>query len=117
MDNPSDNRADAAGVEHEDVLSLADAAKFLPVRKEGKPFHVNTLHRWATAGVRGVVLESLMIGGARYTSRQALTRFIRRISRGIAEVMALTEKPRRLSTEVLRRSGIAEPGADAGGGQ
>jgi hypothetical protein len=30
-----------------------------------------------TRGVRGVVLESLVIGGARYTSEEALERFFR----------------------------------------
>ena len=35
-----------------------------------------TLHRWRLHGVRGVKLETLLIGGLRYTSREAIARFI-----------------------------------------
>lgn len=44
--------------------------------------HVSTFVRWAMRGVgRGrVKLETVMIGGRRYTSRAALIRFIARLS-------------------------------------
>ena len=35
----------------------------------------STLHRWFTVGVAGVVLESCLISGVRYTSDEALTKF------------------------------------------
>ncbi len=34
-----------------------------------------SLYRWATSGLRGVVLESWFIGGKRYTSMEAIDRF------------------------------------------
>lgn len=55
----------------ESLLTLKDAAKLLP----GNP-HYATLFRWAQKGCRGVRLESALIGGIRYTSREALDRFI-----------------------------------------
>lgn len=37
---------------------------------------IATLHRWRQKGVRGVKLETVLIGGIRYTSREAISRFI-----------------------------------------
>lgn len=51
----------------------------LPVTKAGREiFLVNpaTAWRWCLRGCRGVRLESLLIGGVRYTSRQACDRFL-----------------------------------------
>ena len=54
-------------------VSLAEASHLLP----GRP-HLSTLHRWRLRGVRGVKLETFLIGGRRFTSREALERFIER---------------------------------------
>ena len=43
----------------------------------GKP-HISTLHRWRLRGVRGVKLETVLIGGRRFTSDEALSRFFAR---------------------------------------
>lgn len=59
----------------ETLLSLTRAAKTLPSRRGGKRPHVSCLYRWTTAGCKGVVLESIQIGGTRCTSREALARF------------------------------------------
>jgi hypothetical protein len=55
---------------NEDLLLFVEAARSLP----GRP-HISTLHRWRLRGVRGVRLESVLIGGRRYTSLQALELF------------------------------------------
>jgi Protein of unknown function (DUF1580) len=39
-----------------------------------------SIYRWAFKGVRGVQLETILIGGRRYTSREAVARFIARLS-------------------------------------
>lgn len=59
----------------EELLSLPAAARILPRRRSGKKVHTATLYRWTTSGLKGVVLESLQVGGTRCTSRQALQRF------------------------------------------
>jgi hypothetical protein len=64
----------------EALISLPDAAKALPRRRRGRNAHVSTLFRWTTIGVRGVVLESIQIGGTRCTSREALQRFFEQLS-------------------------------------
>lgn len=57
----------------ETLVSLAEAARLL-----GK--HVATAYRWSTAGVRGVVLETIQVGGTRCTSREAVQRFCERLT-------------------------------------
>ena len=57
----------------ETLLTLSEAAKLLPDRP-----HPSTLHRWRLNGVHGVRLESVQIGRKRYTSQEALARFIER---------------------------------------
>ena len=60
----------------ESMLTLNAAAQTVP----GKP-HVGTLARWIRFGIRGVHLESLMIGGRRYVSRESIDRFFEQLSR------------------------------------
>lgn len=61
---------------NEQLISLTEAAKLLPGRRQGKRPHVSCVYRWTKSGCRGVVLESVQIGGTRCTSREALSRFI-----------------------------------------
>ena len=68
-------------IDNEELLTLGAAANRLPHGRAGKSVHVATLHRWASrGGVRGVRLETVRIGGIRYTSAEALERFIVRCS-------------------------------------
>jgi hypothetical protein len=64
----------------EELISLADAARLLPARRRGKRPHISCLYRWTTVGCRGVILDSVMVGGTRCTSREAIARFIERLS-------------------------------------
>ena len=59
----------------EELVSLTDAAKLLPKRRRGRKPSFCCLWRWSTRGCRGVVLESIRIGGTICTSVQALQRF------------------------------------------
>lgn len=58
----------------EQSIALSDAPKYLP-KRNGKKVHYSTIYRWATKGARGKVLESTLVGGVRYTTREALLRF------------------------------------------
>lgn len=58
----------------------------LPVTAAGREiFRVSpvTAWRWALRGVGGIKLESIKIGGTRYTSREACQRFLERLN-GVA---------------------------------
>ena len=64
-------------IRSEQIFSLTAATK-LPCfgnRRGGKRISVCTLWRWATAGVRGIKLETIMAGGSRATSLEAVERF------------------------------------------
>ena len=67
-------------IETEHLLTLAEACTLLPRRRAGKKCAVSTLHRWRLRGIRGVRLESAMLGGIRMTSVQAIQRFMDRVS-------------------------------------
>ena len=59
-------------IESEQLLSLSEATKHVP----GRP-HISTLWRWATKPNRyGVILETVVSGGKRLTSREAIKRCV-----------------------------------------
>jgi hypothetical protein len=64
----------------ESLISLGDAARLLPRRRAGKKPHVSCIYRWTTTGCKGVVLESIQIGGTRCTSKEALARFFKALT-------------------------------------
>jgi hypothetical protein len=64
----------------EHVVSLPQASDESPRRRRGRKIHVSCFYRWTTVGCRGVILESIQIGGTRCTSREALQRFFERLS-------------------------------------
>jgi hypothetical protein len=63
------------------LLSFSQAAKRLPQKDDGKPRHPNTVGRWAREGLDGVILETIRIGGRRYTSQEACQRFFEALTR------------------------------------
>jgi hypothetical protein len=64
----------------ETLLTLTEAAASLPRRRGGKRVNVATMYRWTTHGCRGERLETIQIGGTRFTSQEALQRFFDRLS-------------------------------------
>lgn len=61
----------AIDVETEDLVTLRQAAELIPSHP-----CLATLHRWRLTGVRGRKLETILVGGLRYTSREAVWRFL-----------------------------------------
>lgn len=64
----------------ETLVLLRDVPRQLPLRPHGKRLHISGVYRWILRGVRGVVLESVRIGGSTYTSQEALQRFSERLT-------------------------------------
>jgi hypothetical protein len=58
------------------TLTLREAAALLP----GSP-NRSTMHRWAHRGIRGVRLATILVGGRRYTTREAIEEFIAALSK------------------------------------
>jgi hypothetical protein len=66
----------AAGVidvDTEELVPIREAPKHF--RTPRKPCH-QSVHRWSTRGVRGAVLGTVMVAGLRYTSVEAIRRFV-----------------------------------------
>lgn len=82
----------------EALLSLTEAAKQLPSRRGGKRPHVSCLYRWTKTGCKGVILESIQVGGTRCTSREALARFFQALTQ--AGVPAPDQSPTRRRRDV-----------------
>ncbi len=55
----------------ETLVPINAAPLHIPTRP-----HVATVWRWIQRGVRGVKLDTVLIGGKRYTSTEAIARFI-----------------------------------------
>jgi len=61
-------------------FSLAEAAKLMP----GHP-HISTLHRWRISGVRGVRLDTTLIGGRRFVTRESIAEFFQKINQSASD--------------------------------
>lgn len=94
----------------ESLISLSEAAGLLPRRRAGKNVHVSCCYRWTKTGCRGVVLESIQVGGTRCTSREALARFMEALTFGADRPAVRSPIKRRRAAEKaiaeLERQGI-----------
>jgi hypothetical protein len=55
----------------EQLVPLREAGQLIP----GRP-HYSTLRRWQHTGLRGICLETVLVGGRCFTSREAILRFM-----------------------------------------
>lgn len=87
----------------ETTMTLREVPDYLP-RRQGRKVHHSTIFRWVTKGARGRVLESILVGGIRYTSVEALHRFFR------VEVSTAKLTPplsdHQLAEQALREAGL-----------
>ena len=95
----------------EKLISLNDARMYFPKRRRNKRPDLSCLYRWAGKGCRGVVLETVRVGGTRCTSREACARFIRRLSESDRQPVmprspTARQRSNRKASEELDRLGI-----------
>ena len=64
--------------------------------------HISSLHRWRLRGVRGVKLETVLVGGTRYTSDEAISRFIA-AQNADQSVPSITPHQRQRQSEAARK--------------
>ena len=60
--------------------ALIPAINAVPGMETRKPLHSRTLYNWATRGRRGVILETVPIGGVLVTTKEAIQRFFDRLA-------------------------------------
>ena len=87
----------------ENLVSLTDAAKTLP----GRP-NVTTIWRWRNRGVRGVKLETILSGGRRFTSIEALRRFQDQVTAVADGAPVRSETPRQRERAISQAEKQAE---------
>jgi hypothetical protein len=63
----------------EDAITLKAACRLPELKRDGKPLHLATIFRWASRGVRGVVLETMQQGASKVTTREAIDRFFAKL--------------------------------------
>jgi hypothetical protein len=64
----------------EKLITLSEAAGYIPPRRKGRRTHTGTIYRWAARGLRGVRLETIRVGGSLCTSPEKLQLFFNRLS-------------------------------------
>lgn len=62
-------------LKNESAITLAEVSQHVP-RRRGRKIHYSTVYRWVTKGAKGRRLESILVGGVRYTTLEALGRFL-----------------------------------------
>ena len=90
----------------EHSITLSQVPIHVP-KRGGKKVHSSTVYRWATKGARGRVLESVMVGGIRYTTVEAVRRFLTANSR--STTMARPNSHNELDEAIedaLRQAGV-----------
>ncbi|MFO1006974.1 MAG: DUF1580 domain-containing protein [Planctomycetaceae bacterium] len=91
----------------ETLIPFRDARTAFP---GGKRLSLATLHRWRLHGVRGTRLETILVGGMRYVSREAISRFIERQNADENAVPGITLAQRNRQAEAaqkeLARAGV-----------
>ena len=89
----------------ESLVLLTGASKYFP----GNPSQ-SAVQRWMRRGSRGTVLETVLVCGKRYTSKEAISRFLR----GQLQVEAGKSAPTRTMSKkdveaAARKFGLPEP--------
>lgn len=87
----------------EQLVAISEVPNLMPPRR-GRKLHMSTVYRWVLKGARGKVLDSAMLGGLRYTSLEALQRFM---GTSPAELIEARRHARIRAT--LNERGLANP--------
>jgi hypothetical protein len=66
-------------IKSETLIRLAEVPNHLPKRR-GRKVHIASVYRWVKAGLSGVRLETVYVGGAQFTSHEALDRFAQQLT-------------------------------------
>ena len=90
----------------ENLVTLTAACGLFPVRCS-RP----AVERWIRRGSRGVVLESILVCGKRFTSREAIDRFVRNQFQTGQEIAAskIARKSKKEIADATKRFRLPEP--------
>lgn len=77
---------------NEDLISVRSLAKSLPGRN-GRPLALSTIYRWLFQGRGGHRLESVVVGGQRYTTADSVRRFVEATTAAADSACGSTNSP------------------------
>lgn len=89
-------------VTRDQLIPIRDVPRLLPPRSSGRPVHISAVYRWVQRGVRGVRLETIQVGGTRYTSVEALQRFADHLGRSKEQTPQQLTTPRQRQKQIAR---------------
>jgi hypothetical protein len=89
--------------QHETIVPLLHIREHIPSARRGKRLSKGVIFRWAKKGVAGVVLETFKVGGSRFTSLEALQRFIDGQNCTAGSTCASGHRDRRAAAELKLR--------------
>ena len=95
----------AIDLDSEDIITLGEACRLVPPHGIAP----STMARWIQRGVRGVVLETVLIGGRRLTSREAIARFFEAQNSDQSPAPQITASQRQRQSAAARKA-LAEIG-------
>jgi hypothetical protein len=85
-------------IDRERLITMAEAGKYLAQRTGHRPY-LCTLYRWALRGVGGRRLETVQVGRQRYTSVEAVQRFMHaRDEQAVTVVSVRADRPTRVDS-------------------
>jgi len=90
----------------EDLIPFALGIRSLP----GRP-HISTGYRFISKGSHGVMLETIVVGGRRFTTRQALRRFVANVT--AAAQRQHNSAPGSSSAQTINQGGLSKLGLSA----
>ena len=90
----------AIDFEAETIITLGEACRAFPPNGISDA----TMARWIQKGVKGVKLETLLIGGRRVTSREAIARFITAQNPDQSPAVQFTPAQRRRQSDAARQA-------------
>jgi len=91
----------------ETPISLKDAARHPLLKRDGRAVHISAIYRWIGQGIDGVKLETFRRPSGVATTREAIERFIRRLS-GAPEAQAPSARRQQIASanRQLEEAGI-----------
>jgi hypothetical protein len=95
----------------EHPLTLIAAAATMPGFSKAKTICYRTIWRWAAKGLKGVRLETVCVGGQRYTTREAVQRFLDSLTAVRNEIVSPAAEERRNRLNPRRASKAASAAA------
>lgn len=98
---------------NEETFPFRELPKRLQEMTGGKRPHISTCHRWVQKGIRGNRLETVLVGGQRLTSYEAVNRFIQTITAAASGIS--DQAPQQPSAQRERDIATAEAELDAAG--